>query len=300
MAREDEEATMRRSHGFVCLAAIAGFAAMAAVIGPARADIDNSAIGKPEFREHRRTFGLVYAMPPDVNDRLGRTVNALLRERLLGLGLTTEAVRTNIAHVTVVHIHNADPTIPDKMLAALPKPPKPFQVVLKRFYTTEAAAGAGHPWWLDLGVEKTGPGYEAMMNFNTAATAALAPLRDGPLPRVTGPVYAKMGDDAKWLVQNMGVSGVNATRDGKDLRPHNPHLTLVYSMAPFTAALKAEMDRTAADFNQILPDGLPLPVRNVSIVELGFAGNVSREIYRIDLANGSVLDVATGKRRARR
>jgi hypothetical protein len=33
----------------------------------------------------------------------------------------------------------------------------------------------------------------------------------------------------------------------------------------------------------------------VSIVEIGFAGNVLREIYRISLENGSVIDVATGK-----
>ena len=72
------------------------------------------------------------------------------------------------------------------------------------------------------------------MAFNTAATAALAPLRDGPLPRVTGPVYTKMGDAGKELVQSMGVSGVNVIKDGKELRAHNPHNTLVYSVAPFT------------------------------------------------------------------
>ncbi|MDB5589924.1 hypothetical protein [Enterovirga sp.] len=266
--------------------------------GPGWAEIDNSALAKPEFREHVRTFGVVYTMPADVNDALGRTVTAPLREKLLGLGLLTEAVRTNIAHVTVVHIHNSDSTTPDKMLAALPKPPAPFETVLKRFYTTEAATGAGHPWWLDLGIEKTGPGYETMMSYNTEVTAALAPLRDGPLPRVTGPVYAKMGDAAKSLVQTMGVSGVNVVKDGKELRSHNPHLTLVYSMAPF-APSKPAMDKTAEEFNQILPAGLPLSVRTVSIVELGFTGNVSREIYRINLADGSVLDVASGQPKAR-
>jgi hypothetical protein len=30
-------------------------------------------------------------------------------------------------------------------------------------------------------------------------------------------------------------------------------------------------------------------------VELGFAGNVLREIYRINLQDGSILNVATGK-----
>lgn len=285
-----------RARRFGRIVAFAG-AMLATGLAGARAEVDNSTLSKPEFREHARTFGLVYTMPPQINDALGRTVNALLREKLLGLGLLTEAVRTNIAHVTVVHIHSADPTTPEKMLAVLPKPPQPFDVTLKRFYTTEAAPGAGHPWWLDLGVEKSGPGYEAMMAYNTLATAAFAPLRDGPLPRVTGPVFAKMSEAGRELVRTVGVSGVNVVKDGKELRSHNPHLTLVYSMAPFSPALKAAMDETAKEFNQILPNGLPLPVKTVSIVELGFTGNVGREIYRIDLADGSVLDVATGEKK---
>jgi hypothetical protein len=279
------------------IALCAAVLALAPWPGGARAQggIDNQSLGKPEFREHARTFGLVYTMPREVTDLLGLTVAGLLREKLLTLGLQLEAVRSNIPHVTVVHIHNADPTTPEKMLKALPKPPQSFEVLLKRFYTTEAAAGAGHPWWLDLGVEKTGPGYEAMMAYNTVATAALTPLRDGPLPRVTGPVYAKMADAGKELVQTVGVSGVNTVKDGKELRPHNPHLTLVYSMARFTPEIKAPMDRTAEEFNQILPQGIPLSVKTVSIVELGFSGNVMREIYRVDLDSGTVLEIATGK-----
>ena len=57
-----------------------------------------------------------------------------------------------------------------------------------------------------------------MMAFNTVATAALTPLRDGPLPRVTGPVYATMSDAAKELVRTVGVSGVNVVKDGKEPR----------------------------------------------------------------------------------
>jgi hypothetical protein len=132
-----------------------------------------------------------------------------------------------------------------------------------------------------------------MMAFNTAATAALAPLRDGPLPRCTGPVYAAMSDAAKDLVKTMGVSGVNVVKDGKELRSHNPHNTLVYSMAKFTPELQRAMDQTATEFNQILPNGIPTTFKTISIVELGFAGNVLREIYRIDLQNGAVLNVAT-------
>lgn len=261
----------------------------------AQGAIDNSALSSPAFREHKRTFGLVYALPKEVNDILSVSIGGLLREKLLNAKLYDEAQRFNIPHVTVLHIHNSDPTTPEKMLKAMPKPPGPLTLVLKNFYTTEAAKGAGHPWWLDLGIVKEGASYEAMMAYNTVATAALTPLRDGPLPRVTGPVYAVMSDAAKELVQTVGVSGLNTVKDGKELRPHNPHNTLVYSMAKFTPEIQDAFNQTAKEFNQILPDGIPLTFRTVSIVELGFSGNVLREIYRVSLEDGSVLDVTTGK-----
>lgn len=257
--------------------------------------IDNSALDSADFRKHVRTFGLVYTLPQVVNEKLASTIGGMLREDLLKAGLTTEAQMFNIPHVTVVHIHNADPTTPEKMLKALPTLPGRLDVTLKNFYTTEAAKDAGRPWWLDLGIVKEGKGYEKMMAFSVTATAALAPLRDGPLPRVTGPVYAKMGDAAKSLVKTMGVSGVNIMQDGKATTAHNPHNTLVYSMAPFTPAVQAAMNETAKNFNQVLPEGIKTTFRTVSIVELAFAGNVVREIYRIDLDNGSVLEVVTGK-----
>jgi hypothetical protein len=257
--------------------------------------IDNSSLSASEFRPHARTFGLVYTLPKDVNDKMDVTIKGILREKLLNAKLEDEAQRFNIPHITVVHIHSADPTTPDKMLKALPKLPKPLNVTMKNFYSTEAAKGAGQPWWLDLGVVKEGADYEAMMAFNTTATAALAPLRDGPLPRVTGPVYAVMGDAAKDLVKTVGVSGVNVVKDGKELRSHNPHNTLVYSNVKFTPEIKAAMDQTAAEFNQILPAGIPTALNTISIVELGFAGNVLREVYRIDLKTGAATNIATGK-----
>ena len=262
----------------------------------AQGAVDNSALASADFRKHERTFGLVYTLPKEVNDILGATIGGLLREDLLKAGLATEAQMFNIPHVTVVHIHNADPTTPDRMLKALPALPGTLNVTLKTFYTTEAAKGAGRPWWLDLGIVKEGKGFEDMMAFNTTATAALAPLRDGPLPRVTGPVYAKMADPGKELVQTVGVSGVNVVKDGKELRAHNPHNTLVYSVAPFTSGLQDAMNQTAKAFNQILPDGIATSFKTVSIVELAFAGNVLREIYRIGLDDGSVLNIASGER----
>ncbi|ANQ86999.1 hypothetical protein dqs_3983 [Azoarcus olearius] len=287
----------RRTWTLSIAALSAAFLGACATSPTGTAGIDNSAIGKPEFREHVKTYGLVYRLPKDVTDVLDARITTPLQQNLLRLGLTAEANTFNLPHVTVVHIHSADPSTPQKMLAALPKlPPVLNGVVLKNFYTTEAAKGAGHPWWLDLGIVKSGAAYEDMMSFNTRATAAFAPLRDGPLPRVTGPVYAKMGDAGKELVQTVGVSGVNVVKDGKELRSHNPHNTLVYSMAMFTPQLQASMDQVAADFNKVLPDGITTSFRNVSIVELAFSGNVLREIYRISLEDGSVYDVATGKK----
>ncbi|MDM0014716.1 hypothetical protein QTH87_19895 [Variovorax sp. J22P168] len=263
--------------------------------GPSAPAIDNSAIGKPDFRPHVTTYGVVYKLPKEVNDVLDARVYPVLRQDLVRLGLQAEAQLFNIPHVTVVHIHSADPATPMKMLKALPKPPAPIPLTLKTFYTTEAAKDAGRPWWLDLGIVKTGPGFEALMAYNTVTTAAMAPLRDGPLPRVTGPVYAKMGEAGRELVKTVGVSGVNVVKDGKELRSHNPHNTLVYSMVPFTPALQGAMNQEAAKFNAVLPDGINTTFRDVSIVELAFSGNVTREIYRISLVDGTVTDVATGK-----
>jgi len=285
--------------GRMAMIAISGMALINIQPAGAQGAVDNSALSSPAFREHKRTFGLVYTLPKEVNDLLSLTIGGLLREKLLNAKLIDEALRFNIPHVTVLHIHNPDPTTPDKMLKALPKLPPVLNVTLKNFYTTEAAKGAGHPWWLDLGIVKEGASFETMMAFNTIATSALTPLRDGPLPRVTGPVYAVMGDAAKELVQTVGVSGLNTVKDGKELRPHNPHNTLVYSMAKFTPEIQAAFNQTATEFNQILPDGIPTSFKTVSIVELGFSGNVLREIYRISLEDGSVLNVATGAKVAK-
>ncbi len=276
------------------LAALGLFASTFAA--QAAAPIDNSALDQPGFREHKATYGVVYRLPQDINAVLDAKINGTLKADLVKLGLKAEADTPNMPHVTVVHIHSADPATPARMLKALPKPPAPLQVTLKSFYPTEAAKGAGHPWWLDLGVVKSGQGFEDMMRYNTVATAALAPLRDGPLPRVTGPVYAKMSDAGRDLVRNQGVSGVNIMQDGKEVRAHNPHTTLVYSMALYDTRLQDAMKQEADKFNAVLPEGIPTTFKDVSIVEIGFAGNVVREIYRISLEDGSVLDVATGKK----
>lgn len=257
--------------------------------------IDNSSIGQPAFREHKATYGLVFRLPKDVTDVLDSKIYPPLRERLVATGLVAEARTFNLQHVTVVHLHNADPGTPRRMLAALKSVPPVLKVTLKNFYLTEAAAGAGAPWWFDLGIVKSGKGYEDMMAYNVVATAALTPLRDGPLPRVTGPVYAKMGEAARELVQTVGVSGVNVMKDGKPTSSHNPHNTLVYSMTPFDARIQAAMKPVADEMNRILPDGITTEFRDVSIVEIGFMGNVLREFYRISLVDGSAWDTTSGQ-----
>lgn len=257
--------------------------------------IDNSAIGQPAFREHKATYGLVYRLPKDVTDVLDNRIYPRLRERLVALGLVDEARAFNLQHVTVVHIHSADPSTPQKMLRALPSVPPVLNLTLKDFYNTEASKGAGAPWWFDLGVVKSGQGYAEMMAYNTVATAALTPLRDGPLPRCTGPVYANMTDAAKELVRTVGVSGVNVIKDGKPTASHNPHNTLMYSMTPYDARLQAAMKDVADEMNTILPGGIETRFTDVSIVEIGFMGNVLREFYRISLVDGTAWDVVSGK-----
>src|SRR5262245_45405622 len=78
--------------------------------------VDNSSLEKPEFREHKATYGLVYRLPKDVTDVLDNKIYPPLRQRLVKLGLVDEARTFNLQHVTVVHVHNADPTTPAKML----------------------------------------------------------------------------------------------------------------------------------------------------------------------------------------
>lgn len=259
------------------------------------AEIDNSAIGRPEFREHKATYGLVYRLPKDVTDVLDNRIYPPLRQRLVALGLTDEARTFNLQHVTVVHIHNADPATPARMLKALTKVPPVLNLKLVGFYNTEASKGAGAPWWFDLGVEKSGQGFTEMMAYNTVATAALTPLRDGPLPRCTGPVYANMSDAAKELTRTVGVSGVNVVKDGKETASHNPHNTLVYSMTRYDDRLQAAMKAVADDMNKVLPDGIVTQFKDVSVVEIGFMGNVLREFYRINLADGTAFDTTSGK-----
>jgi hypothetical protein len=151
-----------------------------ALLTPLAGAVDNSALKQSTFREHKATYGLVYLLPQEVTSILDSKVYPRFHQRLSSLGLKEEADTFNLPHVTVVHIHSADPGTPEKMLKALPGRPSALNLSLKDFSVTFAAKGAEVPWWFDLGVVKQGRGYEEMMSYNTKASAALTPLRDGP------------------------------------------------------------------------------------------------------------------------
>ena len=134
---------------------ILGASAMMPTLAIAQSTIDNSALMRDEFRAHKATYGLVYKLPKDATDVLDNKINGFLKQRLIELGLATEAKTPNIPHVTVVHVHSADPSTPAKMLKAMPPLPPVIKLTLKSFYTTEQAKDAGRPWWLDLGIVRT-------------------------------------------------------------------------------------------------------------------------------------------------
>ncbi len=116
-----------------CAIALGSLVAACGTTAPSATAIDNSSIGQPEFRAHKTTYGVVYRLPKEVNDVLDARVYPALRQDLVRLGLQAEAQNFNIPHVTVVHIHSADPTTPQKMLKALPTPPAPNKVKPKNF-----------------------------------------------------------------------------------------------------------------------------------------------------------------------
>jgi hypothetical protein len=104
-----------------------------------------------------------------------------------------------------------------------------------------------------------------------------------------------MSDVARELTRTVGVSGVNVIKDGKETASHNPHNTLVYSMTTYDARIQAAMKEVADEMNRILPNGIETQFRDVSIVEIGFMGNVLREFYRISLEDGTAWDVTSGQ-----
>jgi hypothetical protein len=58
---------------------------------------------------------------------------------------------------------------------------------------------------------------------------------------------------------------------------------------------EAAMKEVADEMNQAFPADTDTRFREVSIVEIGYMGNVLREFYRVSLENGSAWDVASGR-----
>jgi hypothetical protein len=231
-----------------------------------------------------------------VTDVLDARIYPPLRERLVKLGMVAEARTFNLQHVTVVHLHNADPATPKKMLAALTNVPPPLKVTLKNFYNTEAAAGAAVLWWFVLGIVKSGQGYTDMMSGvrhrSHRRTHAVA-RRPAAARHRTG--LRQVRRCGRELVATVGRSGVNVIKDGKETASRNPHNTLVYSMTPYDARIQAAMKEVADEMNKILPNGIDTQFTDVSIVEIGFMGNVLREFYRISLVDGTAWDTTSGQ-----
>jgi hypothetical protein len=66
-------------------------------------------------------------------------------------------------------------------------------------------------------------------------------------------------------------------------------------MTTYDARLQAAMKEVADEMNRILPNGIETRFKDVSIVEIGFMGNVLREFYRISLEDGTAWDVTSGQ-----
>ena len=258
-------------------------------------EIDNSSLNSKTLGTHYKTYGLVFIVPHETSDspiaKLNAIIGGMLNEKLITYGITDALLRKNIPHITVLHLHTNDTTLPEKMLRFMPKPPKPFTLTLSGFSLIKASKNAKMPWWFDINVVKDSA-FETIMQYNFQATKALTPLRNSPLPRVSGPIYADSSKEAQDQIRVLGVSGLNRIVNGKEERMHRPHVTLSYSMQELPIKLEHELLALASEFNNILDKGIKTEFKTISIVELGIAGNVMREIYRIDLSSGKVMDIA--------
>lgn len=255
------------------------------------AAVDNSSLKGDKLGEHHKTYGLVYLVPQDSYQKVLDISNGPLREKLVLYGVFDALTRTNIPHITVLHLHTKDTNLPQKMLKALPTPPKPFTLTLKNFSFVKASKNSKMPWWFDINVLKD-ENFETISQYNQKAVEALTPLRDSPLPRVSGSIYKDSTPQAKSQIEDLGVSGLNRIKNGKEEGTYRPHITLSYSTSPLDSKLEAELIDLSDELNSILTSGIKASFETISIVEIGFSGNVLREIYRIDLKTGNAIDIA--------
>ncbi len=259
--------------------------------------IDNSSLKTKELGLHQKTYGLVYIVPEIGMKKLEQIYLGPLHEKLTLYGAYDALQRKNIPHITVLHLHTKDKTTPQKMLKMLPKPPAPFTLTIKKFGLVKASKHSTKPWWFDINVLKD-ENFESIMQYNFKGTKALTPLRDSPLPRVSGYVYQDLSKEAQAQIRDLGVSGLNRVINGKEERMYRPHITLSYSMQDLNPKLQKELLDLADELNGILDEGIAIHFNTISIVELGISGNVMREIYRIDLHSGAVLDITKDLQKA--
>ncbi|WP_095331209.1 hypothetical protein [Helicobacter sp. 11S02596-1] len=256
--------------------------------------VDNTSLSKKDFLPYERTYGVVFPVASkSVRDVLEKTQGALT-ETLLQNGLLKEVLRYNIPHITVLHIHNPDPSTPEKILHALPVPPKPFSLYLSHYSFIKASPHTSLPWWFDIGVEKS-LGFDQIADYNREVAIAIAPLRATPIPSFTGPVYAGLDKVAQSQIRDFGVSGINAITNNQKHERYRPHMTLVYSDHALDKTITTAMAGVAKRFNEVMKTPIKADFDTLSIVEIGFLGNVLREIYRIDLATHKVYDVQKGE-----
>ncbi len=253
--------------------------------------IDNSSLETNELGTHKKTYGLVYIVPKNDMKKLDNIYFGLLNEKLTLYNVNDALNRKNIPHITIIHLHTDDIFLPQKILKLLPKPPKPFTLTLNGFSLVKASKNSKMPWWFDINVLKDS-NYEIIMKYNFEVTKTLSPLRSSPLPRVSGFVYKDSNDEVKSQIRDLGVNGLNRIINGKEERMYRPHVTFIYSMQNLESKLEKELLDLADELNSILTKGIKVKFNNISIVELGVSGNVLREIYRINLENGNVIDIS--------
>ena len=66
--------------------------------------VDNSALASASFREHKRTFGLVYTLPAEVNELLAKTIGGPLREIASGGEISVRGVRDDARPIGVARL----------------------------------------------------------------------------------------------------------------------------------------------------------------------------------------------------
>lgn len=255
--------------------------------------VDNSSLHQKNLLQHQKTYGVVFVVPQDAVKKVLENSAGPLKEALLQHNLIKESLIYNIPHISVIHIHNPDTNTPYEMLKALPKPPRPFSLSLKNYVFSKVSPNSSFPWWFQIGVEKT-LGSDIINKYNYEVTKSIAPLRSTPLPHSSGSIYQDLPPSAKSQIEDLGSSGLNRIKDGKKEEFFRPHMTLIYSPTHLNKKLSAAMEKLSDDFNSEFKTPVVARFDTVSIVELGFLGNVLREIYRINLEDGKIFDVEKG------